>query len=208
MKLDNYLGQCGIIAILRGIAPDEAVSMAQALIQAGIRIIEVPLNSPNALESVRLISDNVQDRALIGAGTVLTSTEVEMVAAAGGRLIVSPNTNEAVIRSTRNAGLISIPGAATPTEVFAAIHAGADAIKAFPAEMISPAVIKAWRAVIPSAIPILPVGGITPEDIAAYKDSGAAGFGIGSALYKPGKPLQDIKESAVRFVQTDRRSSS
>ena len=190
----EYLRPLPLIAILRGIRPDEALPVGQALVDAGFRILEVPLNSPQPLRSIA-------DRCLIGAGTVLSAAQVDEVAAVGGRLIVMPHSDLAVIRAAKARDLVCAPGIATPTEGFAALAAGADALKLFPAELLTPAVLKALRAVFPRELPFLPVGGITPQNLAAYVDAGADGFGLGSALYKPGDRPAKVQEQARRFVQ-------
>ena len=188
-----------LVAILRGIAPEAAADVAEALLEEDFEFIEVPLNSPQPLKSIAAIRRMAPARVFVGAGTVLTPAEVEAVAEAGGDLIVTPNTNPAVIARAKALGLTCLPGAATPSEAFAALAAGADAVKAFPAEMIAPAVVKAWRAVLPPGTAILPVGGITPETMAAYVSAGAAGFGLGSALYKPGDDATQTRAKATAF---------
>ncbi|WP_288479416.1 2-dehydro-3-deoxy-6-phosphogalactonate aldolase, partial [uncultured Pseudomonas sp.] len=181
--LDTYLKDLPLIAILRGVTPDEIVAVGRALHDAGFRVIEIPLNSPQPFESIRRLTTELGESCLIGAGTVLTEAQVAEVDAAGGRLIVSPNANLAVIRASKAAGLVSAPGVATPSEGFAALDAGADSLKLFPAEQLGPAVVKAWRAVFPKELALLPVGGITPDNMGPYVAAGANGFGLGSALY-------------------------
>lgn len=197
---DSYLQQLPLIAILRGVTPEEIVPVGLALYDAGFRLIEIPLNSPQPLKSIGLLAAELGDRALIGAGTVLSTGQVEEVAQAGGRLIVSPNCNPEVIRATRRAGLFSSPGVATPSEGFAALEAGAQVLKLFPAEQFNPSIVKAWRAVFSRDIALLPVGGITPVGMAAYVDAGASGFGLGSALYKPGMSATEVGENGKAFV--------
>lgn len=197
---DSYLQQLPLIAILRGVKPEEIVPVGLALYDAGFRLIEIPLNSPQPLKSIGLLAAELGDRALIGAGTVLSTGQVEEVAQAGGRLIVSPNCNPEVIRATRRAGLFSSPGVATPSEGFAALEAGAQVLKLFPAEQFNPSIVKAWRAVFSRDIALLPVGGITPAGMAAYVDAGASGFGLGSALYKPGMSATEVGENGKAFV--------
>lgn len=201
MNLTDWLEPLPLVAILRGLHPDDAVATGRAIADAGFRILEVPLNSPRPMESIRLLADALGDRCLIGAGTVLDSAVVADVAAAGGRLVVMPHSEVAVMDAARHAGLLCIPGVATPNEAIRALHAGADALKAFPAEQISPAVLKAWRAILPPATLVLPVGGISPENMANYRQAGASGFGIGSALFRPGDSIEDITRSARRFGQ-------
>jgi 2-dehydro-3-deoxyphosphogalactonate aldolase len=189
-----------LVAILRGIRPAESPAALAALLEAGFLLIEAPLNSPQPFETIRAMRALAPREALIGAGTVKTPGEVEAVAAAGGDLIVMPHADPAVIAAAKARGLIAMPGVATPTEAFAALAAGADALKAFPAEMITPAVIKAWRAVIPGDVAILPVGGINPDNMAPYVAAGASGFGLGSALYRPGDDAAAVREKAQAFV--------
>lgn len=198
--VDPHFTSLPLIAILRGVSPDEAVGIAEAVFDAGFRVIEVPLNSPEPFESIRRLADRFGDRARIGAGTVLGVRQVQDVAAAGGTLIVSPNTAPDVIRATKAAGLWSMPGAATPTEGFTALDAGADMLKLFPAEQIGPGVVKAWRAVFPRDLPMVPTGGVSPENMAAFVAAGVSGFGLGSALYKPGMSPADVRRTAETFV--------
>ena len=197
--LASALQQLPLLAILRGITPAEALAVGQALVDAGWALIEVPLNSPQALDSIRALAAAFP-QALVGAGTVLDVGQVRAVAAAGGRLIVSPNTNPGVIAEANRLGLACLPGVATPTEAFAALAAGAQGLKLFPAELLTPPVLKALRAVLPAGTLMLPVGGITPENMAAYRAAGAAGFGIGSALYKPGMAVADVARQAARVA--------
>lgn len=192
--------RCPLIAILRGVAPHEAVAIGEALIEAGFALIEVPLNSPKPFESIALLAKAFAGRAVIGAGTVLLEPDVANVQSAGGTLIISPNTNVEVIGATQRAALVSLPGAATPSEAFIALHAGATALKLFPAEGASPAVLKAMRAVLPSDVRVLPVGGITPDNLAPWLQAGAAGFGLGSALYRPGLTPAEVSARARRFI--------
>lgn len=198
--LDTYLKDLPLIAILRGVTPDEIVPVGRALYDAGFRVIEIPLNSPQPFESIRRLTAELGESCLIGAGTVLTEAQVAEVEAAGGRLIVSPNANLAVIRASKAAGLVSAPGVATPSEGFAALDAGADSLKLFPAEQLGPAVVKAWRAVFPKELALLPVGGITPDNMGPYVAAGANGFGLGSALYKPGLTAAQVSANAQAFA--------
>jgi len=207
-KADRDFAELPLIAILRGIAPDEAVDVGIALFETGFRIIEVPLNSPEPIESIRRLAAALGDRATIGAGTVRSAAEVAEVAAAGGELIVSPHMNPQLIRATKQAGLMSGPGVATPTEAFAAIEAGADFLKLFPAEQLGPAIVKAWRAVLPKGMPLVPVGGITPDSMASYVAAGATGFGLGSAIYKPGMTPPDVRRAAEAFIAAWRKAPS
>ena len=196
----HYFDPCPLVAIIRGVTPDEVVAVGEALLAAGIGIIEVPLNSPDPIESIRRLSTAMGDRALIGAGTVLTVKQVHDVKAAGGRLIVSPNTNVAVIAASAAAGLVSAPGIFTPTEAFAAIEAGATALKLFPAEAASPAVVKAQRAVLPRDVPLLIVGGVGSDTMAPWLAAGADGFGLGSGVFKPGQNAAEVGAQARAYV--------
>jgi 2-dehydro-3-deoxyphosphogalactonate aldolase len=200
MTVKQYLDRFPFVAILRGITADEAPAIGQALVDGGFSIIEVPLNSPDPCRSIGLLADRFGKDCLIGAGTVMTPAQVTDVAAAGGRLIVMPHSDPAVIRAAKEAGLICLPGVATPTEGFAALANGADGLKLFPAEQIGPAVLKAWRAVFPKDTSMLPVGGITPDTFQAFLTAGASGFGLGSALYTPGLGADEIAIKARRFA--------
>lgn len=207
-NLSGFLEKLPLIAILRGIEPENALAALDTLTAAGFAIIEVPLNSPRPLESLRLMAGRAAPDVLIGAGTVLTVEEVYGVAETGARLIVSPNADIAVIARAKSLGLLSVPGVATPSEAFAALRAGADGLKLFPAEMLPPAALKAWLAVLPPGTVLIPVGGITPENLAGYAGAGAAGFGIGSSLYKPGVTTAELAERAARFVSRYRQIKS
>ena len=191
---------CPLIAVLRGIAPSEVEAVGEALVEAGIRIIEVPLNSPSPLDSIARLAARLEGRALVGAGTVLRAAEVAEVAAAGGGIIVSPNADPEVIRATVRAGLVSAPGCFTPSEAFAALAAGAHLLKLFPAEAAPPAMVKALRAVLPAGTLLAVVGGITPDRMAAYRAASADGFGLGSALYRPGLSAAEVAGRAAAFV--------
>lgn len=196
----NALGELPLVAILRGITPEEALPVGEALVAAGFRLIEVPLNSPRPLDSIARLSAALRGQAIVGAGTVLSMANVGAVADAGGQLIVSPNSNAEVIAETKRRGLWSIPGFFTATEAFSAIEAGADALKLFPAEAASPAVVKALRAVLPRTVPLLAVGGVSPESMAPWLAAGTSGFGIGSSLYRPGRSPAQVGAEAARFV--------
>lgn len=191
---------CPLVAVLRGLTPAESEGVGDALVEAGFTLLEVPLNSPDPLVSIERLARRYAGRAIVGAGTVLTPEDVEAVAGAGGELIVSPNTDTAVIRASVARGLISLPGYYTPSEGFAALAAGAHGLKLFPAEGASPAFLKAQRAVLPKATRILAVGGITPETMPQWHAAGADGFGLGSNLYRAGKSAADVLRDATAFV--------
>ena len=199
--LREAMGTLPLVAILRGLEPAQAPEVGAVLVEAGFRAIEVPLNSPRPFDSVEALANAFGERVLIGAGTVLRAEDVGRVADAGGRLVVMPHGDPAVVREAKRRGLLCLPGAATPTEAFAVLAAGADAVKLFPAEALPPAVLKAWRAVVPRERWLLPVGGITPDSMAAYLEAGADGFGLGSALYKPKIALDTLRANARRFVE-------
>lgn len=190
-----------LVAILRGVTPDEADSIAAVIVEAGFGAIEVPLNSPDALTSIELVARLFGDKVLVGAGTVLEPREVDEVAEAGAKLVVAPNADRAIIERAAHLGLATLPGVATPTEAFAALQAGASALKLFPGEALGPDVVKAWRAVLPKETQLFPVGGVTLERIAPYRRAGASGFGVGSALYKPGARVEDVARAAQAFVK-------
>ncbi|MDI3381472.1 2-dehydro-3-deoxy-6-phosphogalactonate aldolase [Xenophilus aerolatus] len=188
-----------LVAILRGLTPPEAEPVGDALVGAGFRLLEVPLNSPEPLASIALLRRRFPD-ALVGAGTVLDVAQVRAVHDAGGELIVAPNFDAAVVAEARRLGMVSLPGVMTPTEAFGALAAGATGLKLFPAELASPAVVKALLAVLPQGTALMPVGGIAPDTMQAWRDAGAAGFGIGSSLYKPGKSASAVAADASKFV--------
>jgi len=190
---------CRLVAILRGVTPAQAVEHGRALHEAGFRIIEVPLNSPQPLDSIAALRAALPPDVLIGAGTVLTPARVRDVKRAGGDLIVMPHADLDVITTAKEEGLACVPGVATPTEAFAALQHGADALKMFPAEMLGPVIVKAWRAVLPLAVPLLPVGGIKPDNMGPFLAAGASGFGLGSALYKPGQAATVTRSHADAF---------
>ncbi|HEY9109807.1 MAG TPA: 2-dehydro-3-deoxy-6-phosphogalactonate aldolase [Roseateles sp.] len=198
--LDAALKQLPLVAILRGVKPEEVEAIAEGLYAEGFRVIEVPLNSPSALDSIARIARCMPADAVVGAGTVLSVQSVIDVEAAGGKLTVMPHADVEVIRAAKARGLFCVPGAATPTEAFAAVNAGADALKLFPAELITPAIVKAMRAVLPKDLRLLPVGGITPDNLGSYVKAGAAGFGLGSALYSPGLTAAEVGQRARAFV--------
>ena len=195
-----HMDSLPLVAILRGLKPEEALGVGQTIVNAGFHILEVPLNSPDPLRSIQILAAAFP-HALVGAGTVTTAQQVRDIKAAGGQLIISPHLDDNVVCEAVNLGLISLPGVATPSEAFKAIALGAHGLKLFPAEMISPAVVKSMRAVLPKHIRLIPVGGIGTHNMADYRNSGASGFGIGSALFAPGKSAQAVGESAAAFVQ-------
>lgn len=199
---DDAFAKCPLIAILRGVKPDEVEAIGEALVEAGFTILEVPMNSPDPLDSIARLARTLKGRAVVGAGTVLRVEDVEAVGAAGGTLIIAPNANVSVIAAAAERGYVALPGIATPTEAFAALEAGAAALKLFPAEAASPTVLKAMRAVLPKDTRVLPVGGIVPEIMAEWQKAGAAGFGLGSALYAPGMTAADVGARATGFVTT------
>jgi len=199
-KFNAHMDQLPLVAILRGLKPEEALDMGHAIVNAGFHILEVPLNSPDPLRSIQILAEAFPN-ALVGAGTVTTAQQVRDIKAVGGQLIISPHLDDNVVCEAVNLGLISLPGVATPSEAFKAIALGAHGLKLFPAEMISPAVVKSMRAVLPGHVRLVPVGGIGTHNMADYRKSGASGFGIGSALYAPGKSAQAVGESAAAFVK-------
>lgn len=199
-ELQARLAELPLVAILRGLRPQEALPVGTALVEAGFRILEVPLNSPDPFASIEALATALRGRALVGAGTVTAPDEVDRLRRAGGGLVVMPHGDPLVIRAAKAAGLACTPGVATPTEAFAALRAGADALKLFPAETLGPAALKAWIAVLPPGTPVLPVGGITPETMRLWCQAGAAGFGLGSALYRPGYLPAAVAERAAAFV--------
>lgn len=198
--LHHYLDQCPLVAIIRGITPGEAEAVGQAIFDAGIRIIEVPMNSPQPLDSIAALAGRFGDEALVGAGTVLDPADVAHVKNAGGRIIVSPDTNIEVVSVAAAAGMVSSPGYFTPSEAFAAVRAGAHALKLFPAEAASPAVLKAQLAVLPKDVPVLAVGGIKPDNMRPWLDAGATGFGLGGGLYQAGQSAEETGANARAYV--------
>jgi 2-dehydro-3-deoxyphosphogalactonate aldolase len=204
-EIRRRLDECPLVAIIRGVTPDEAEAIGEALYGAGLRIIEVPLNSPDPLESIRRLAGRMGERALVGGGTVLDPADVERVREAGGRIIVSPNTYPPVIEATVRAGLVSSPGFFTPSEAFRAIRAGAHALKLFPAENATPKTVKAQRAVLPKDMPLLVVGGVAPDAMRPWIEAGADGFGLGSGLYKPGQSAEETAMRARAYVEELKR---
>lgn len=198
--LKQALVENGLIAILRGLRPEEAPAIGDELYKAGFRVIEVPLNSPQPYDSIRLLRQSLPADCLIGAGTVLTAQQVNLVKEAGGQVIVMPHSDPTVLRAAKEAGLFLSPGVATPTEAFAALAEGADVLKLFPAEQMSPAVVKAWLAVLPIGTVLIPVGGITPDNMSVFLEAGVKGFGLGSGLFKPGMSAADVAERANAYV--------
>lgn len=206
--LQSFLDRLPLVAILRGVTPEEVVAVGDVLVDAGFAIVEVPLNSPRPLESIQRLHAKFGEEILVGAGTVTSPAQVKDVAAAGGRLIVMPHGEGEVVRAAKSAELVCVPGIATPTEGFAALANGADALKLFPAELLTPAVLKAMRTVFPSAVRFLPVGGITPDSMASYVAAGAAGFGLGGALYRRGDDPSRVAANARDFVAAWKRLRS
>jgi 2-dehydro-3-deoxyphosphogalactonate aldolase len=200
MHFDRAITTCPLVAILRGIKPEDVDAVSDTLVEAGLRIIEVPLNSPQPLKSIERLANRHGDDVLVGAGTVMTPDDVIDVRDAGGQLIVTPHMDVDVIDEAKAEGLTCIPGSATPTEAFTALTAGADAIKMFPGEAMPPPVVKAWRAVFPAETRLLVVGGVNADNIKAYQAAGASGFGIGSSLYAPGRSLSEITDAARTLV--------
>ena len=203
-RFDHWFKIMPLVAILRGVRPDEALAIGEALVGNGIRILEVPLNSPEPIASIRLLAGALKDRAVVGAGTVLDPARVDEVADAGGEIVVSPNTDAAVIRRTRERGLVSLPGSFTPTECFAALAAGAHAIKLFPGEMVTPQSARGLSAVLPPRTRILVVGGVSADTLHQWRDGPVQGFGIGSSLFKPGVTPEEVGRRARALTQAVR----
>ncbi len=204
-KFQAHMDSLPLVAILRGLKSEEALAVGQAIVNAGFHILEVPLNSPEPFRSILILSAAFPN-ALVGAGTVTTAQQVRDIKAAGGQLIISPHLDDNVVCEAVNLGMVSLPGVATPSEAFRALALGANGLKLFPAEMISPAVVKSMRAVLPKEVKLLPVGGVGIHNMAEYRQSGASGFGIGSALFAPGKSAEAVGESAAAFVQAWHKS--
>ena len=204
----DLMGRAPFTAILRGLAPEEALAVGAALVEAGMTILEVPLNSPRPLDSIRLLAQRFGENCLIGAGTVMTVQQVREIGEAGGRLIVMPHGDAEVIAAAKRAGMVCMPGVATPTEGFAALRAGADALKLFPAELVTPAVLRAMRAVFPPQTLFLPVGGITPDNLGGFVQAGASGFGLGSGLYAPGRDPAEVGRRARAYLEAWDRAAA
>ena len=198
--LAPFLEPLPLVAVLRGITPEEIPGVGEALTEHGFRVLEVPLNSPRAFDSIRLLADRWGAQCLVGAGTVIAVDDVARVRAAGGRVVVMPHADAAVIRAAKAQGMLCIPGVATPTEAFAALAAGADGLKMFPAEALPPAALRAWRAVLPKDTLVFAVGGMKPDNLGPYWDAGASGFGTGSNLYKPGTPPAAVRSVAAAYA--------
>jgi len=194
-----------IVSILRGVDPEEVIDIVDCLFELGIKIVEVPLNSPSPYKSINLISKKYGDKMIVGAGTVLCQNEVYEVSNIGGSIIVSPNVNTNVIQKTKELGMVSLPGASTPTEVFSALDSGASGIKAFPSDMVSPSVIKSWRAVLPKGLILISVGGVTSQNIQSFWEAGASGFGMASEIYKPGLTVEDIRINTIEIINAYNR---
>ncbi len=200
MQFEDAAAQCGIIAILRGVTLEEVAGIGETLHAAGIRIVEVPLNSPEPFRSIAALAARFQGRMIVGAGTVLDPDSVDRVKSAGGQIAVSPDCNPAVIARALERNMVPLPGVFTPTEAFTAIRAGARHLKLFPAEAASPRTVKAWKAVLPREVSLYAVGGVTPANMKEWADAGCAGFGIGSNIYKPGMSTEDVGKAARDFA--------
>ena len=198
--MKTFLDRCPLIAILRGVRPDEVVPICAALEEAGVAIVEVPLNSPSPIQSISLLAENFGDRLLIGAGTVMTPAQVEEIAGVGGRLIVTPHADPGIVRTAKRLRMMAAPGFFTPAEAFSLLAAGADAIKLFPAEGSNPAALRGMRAIFPPGTLVIPVGGIAPDNIGMWHAAGAAGYGIGSSIYKPGDTAEIVGRKAAALV--------
>lgn len=201
MKLADFLTPLPLVAVLRGISPPEVPGVADALTGAGFRVLEVTLNSPDPYDSIRALTARCGATCLVGAGTVIDPSDVARVREAGGRLVVMPHADVEVIREAKRQGMVCVPGVATPTEAFAALAAGADGLKMFPAEALPPAALRAWRAVLPKPTLVLAVGGMRPDNLLPYWEAGADGFGTGSNLYKPGAPAAGVRDAALAYAR-------
>ena len=199
-SLSKYLADLPLVAVLRGITPDKIAPIGDVLVEAGFRVLEVPLNSPRPFDSIASLARRFGHECLTGAGTVRDPADVARILDVGGKLVVMPHADLDVVREGKRAGAVVLPGVATPTEAFAALDAGADGLKMFPAEALPPAVLKAWRAVLPTSALVFPVGGIRPESMAPYWEAGASGFGTGSHLYRPGAPAGDVRTAASSYA--------
>lgn len=198
--MKHWFDKCPLIAILRGVRPDEVIPIVAALEAAGVVIVEVPLNSPDPLQSIRLVVDNFGDRMLVGAGTVMTPDQVREIAGVGGRLIVTPHADPEIVRTAKSLNMLAAPGFFTPAEAFSLLRAGADCIKLFPAEGSNPAALKGMRAILPPGTLVVPVGGVAADNIPDWTAAGAAGFGIGSSIYKPGDTPDIVAKKAAALV--------
>ncbi|WP_419758006.1 2-dehydro-3-deoxy-6-phosphogalactonate aldolase [Acidisoma sp.] len=198
--MKQWLERSPLIAILRGVRPDEVIPICAALEAEGVAIVEVPLNSPNPMESIRLLAQNFGDRLLIGAGTVMTPAQVEEIAGVGGRLIVTPHADPEIVQTAKRLNMFAAPGFFTPAEAFSLLRAGADCIKLFPAEGSNPAALRGMRAIFPPGTMVIPVGGIAPDNIRIWHEAGAAGYGIGSSIYKPGDTPEIVSRKAAALV--------
>lgn len=196
----THLQDCPLVAIIRGVTPDEVVEVGEAILSGGIKIIEVPLNSPHPFESIHRLADALKGRALVGAGTVLDPVNVARVKDAGGELVVAPNVDVKVIEAAVSAGMVAAPGYYTPSEAFTALNAGAQVLKLFPAEGATPSVLRAQRAVLPKEVPVLVVGGVQPDNMRPWLEAGANGFGLGSGLFAPGRLAKDVAERAKAYA--------
>jgi 2-dehydro-3-deoxyphosphogalactonate aldolase len=200
MRFEDAAKACGIVAILRGVTPEEVAGIGEALHDAGIRVVEVPLNSPEPFRSIATLAARFQNRMVVGAGTVLDIDSVDQLKSAGGQISVSPDCNPQVIARAVENGMVPLPGVFTPTEAFTAVRAGARHLKLFPAEAASPKTVKAWKAVLPRDVSVYAVGGVTPANMKDWADAGCSGFGIGSNIYKPGMSAEDVAKAARAFV--------
>ncbi|MCB8880045.1 2-dehydro-3-deoxy-6-phosphogalactonate aldolase [Acidisoma cellulosilytica] len=205
--MKQWFEKCPLIAILRGVRPDEVIPIVAALEAAGVAIVEVPLNSPQPLESIKLVAENFGDRMLVGAGTVMTPDQVREIAAVGGKLIVTPHADPEIVRTAKSLGMLAAPGFFTPAEAFTLLRAGADCIKLFPAEASNPAALRGIRAILPPGTMVVPVGGMTAETIPEWTAAGAAGFGIASAIYKVGDTAEIVGQKAAALVASLRKSA-
>ena len=200
-ELTRYLDELPLIAILRGIQPDECLDIGHTLFEIGFRLIEIPLNSPDPFKSIKKLAFDLNEKALIGAGTIFNKKQLQNLCDAGGKLAVMPHSDLELIRKAKSLNLICIPGVASPSEAIAALNAGADALKVFPAEMIVPRVLKAWKSILPEGTKLFPVGGILPSLMSSYLEAGATGFGLGSALYLPGQAVKDVQANGKTFFK-------